>query len=45
MDEVEPFNHCAVRPAAAEVRLTVEPVVERTREVKVFGDERLDGAS
>jgi hypothetical protein len=28
MDEFEPLNDLAVRPATAEIRLTVEPIVE-----------------
>jgi hypothetical protein len=43
MNEVEPLNYFAVRPATAEVRLTVEPIVEGTRKMKIFGDEIVEG--
>ena len=43
MDEVEPLDDLAVRPAATEVRFTVEPIVERAREVKVVGEQGLEG--
>src|SRR6185295_19214999 len=42
MDEVEPLGHLAVGPATAEVRFTVEAIVEGARELKVFGDDLLD---
>jgi hypothetical protein len=40
--EVEAFDHLAVRPAALEVRLPVEPIVERTPEVEILGDDLLE---
>jgi hypothetical protein len=42
MDEVEPLDDLAIRPTTAEVRLTVEPIVERTRKMKILGDELLE---
>jgi hypothetical protein len=34
VDELEPLNQFAVGPATLEVRLTVEPIIERAREVR-----------
>src|SRR5262245_53109049 len=42
VDELEIADALAVRPATLEIRLSIESVVERTGEVEVLGDERLD---
>lgn len=43
VDEFEIFDRPAVRPAALEVRRAVQAVVERTGEMKIVRDQRLDG--
>src|ERR1700722_14508556 len=41
-DEVEARDPSAVRPAALEIGLSIEAIVERAGEVKVLGEEPLD---
>ena len=42
MDELKAIDPFAVRPATVEVRLSVDAIVERTGEMEVVGDQRLD---
>jgi hypothetical protein len=41
-DEVEAVDPSAVRPAALEIGLSIDAIVERAGEVKVLGEEPLD---
>jgi len=43
--EIETGDRVAVRPATLEIRRTIDAIVERTGEVEIGGDERLDGGS
>ena len=40
-DEVEAIDPSAVRPAALEIGLSIEAIVERAREMEILGDELL----
>lgn len=42
MDEVEPRNRLTVRPAASEISRPIKAVVERTSEMKIICNQRLD---
>lgn len=42
MDKLECTDMFAVRPASREVSRTIEPVVERTGEVKIVGEQALE---
>src|ERR1700730_7706516 len=42
IDEVEAFDTLAVRPTALEIGRSVDAVVERTAEVEIVGEDRLD---
>jgi hypothetical protein len=41
-DEVEAVDPPAVRPAAFEIGLSIDGIIERAGEVKVLGEEQLD---
>src|SRR5262245_36972048 len=43
VDEVEALDRFAVRPATLEVRFPVQAIVEGTCEVKIIGDDLLEG--
>src|SRR5262245_50451942 len=42
VDEVEPLDDLAVRPAPAKVRVPIDPIVEGAREMKVGGKKSLE---